>query len=47
VNVRETRHETGTCISMGYSRRQTIVLAAPLGNRVLVDAATNASVPIA
>src|SRR5436190_4253030 len=35
VSVRETRREIGTCDLVGYPRQQTIVLAAPLGNRVL------------
>jgi hypothetical protein len=52
VSVRELRQDspsapTTTCPAVGYSRMQTIVFAAPLGNRVLVDAATGAPVPTA
>jgi hypothetical protein len=50
VLVREV-HSTpgpgGACSDVGYGRRQTIVLAAPLGNRVLVDAATTGPVTTA
>ena len=46
VRVRETANRGGTCASIGYDRRVTIVLGAPLGERVLVDAATKAAVAV-
>jgi hypothetical protein len=47
IRVRETRREEGNCIAVGYSRHANIVLASPLGNRVLVDATTKGPVGIA
>ena len=47
VSVRETRHAEGNCVSVGYGRHATIVLASPLGHRVLVDAATKGPVSVA
>jgi hypothetical protein len=43
ISIRETRSGDGTaavCAAIGYPRHVRIRLTAPLGNRVLVDAAT-------
>jgi hypothetical protein len=48
--VRETLHAIDTtvsCTAVGYLRHEVVVLEAPLGNRVLVDAKTRGPVPIA
>jgi hypothetical protein len=47
IGVRETAARDGVCAAIGYSRQLEIVLGSPLGNRVLVDAATKGPVPIA
>jgi hypothetical protein len=47
IRVRETRSSSGLCSSLGYGRQQNLVLASPLGGRVLVDAATKGPVAIA
>jgi hypothetical protein len=47
IRVRETRSRGGTCAAVGYTRQVDIVLASPLGGRVLVDATTKAAVAIA
>jgi hypothetical protein len=50
VRVRETRRSGGSgviCPLVGSTRQENIVLHAPLGNRVLVDATTKGPVVIA
>jgi hypothetical protein len=47
IRVRETNNRRGTCRLVGYARHVAIVLASPLGGRVLVDATTKAPVAIA
>jgi hypothetical protein len=47
IRVRETSSRGGTCSLVGYSRHVDIVVASPLGGRVLVDAKTKAPVAIA
>ncbi len=48
--VRETRHDTAApgvvCSDVGYLRREVIEFGSPLGNRVLVDAKTNAAIEV-
>ena len=48
VAVAVTEHDhpdSGSCSAVGYGRHATVVLAAPLAARVLVDAASGAAIP--
>jgi hypothetical protein len=47
ISVRETRSAQGNCAAVGYERHVNIELASPLGNRVLVDAATKGAASVA
>ena len=48
VAVHEHAHGAGAvaCASVGYLRQVKVVLPAPLGGRVLVDAASGAAIPV-
>jgi hypothetical protein len=46
VAVHEHAHGGAACFSMGYLRQVKLVLPAPLGGRVLVDAASGAAIPV-
>jgi hypothetical protein len=48
VAVEEHAHGDGSvlCPAVGYARHVTVALAAPLGGRVLVDAASGMAVPV-
>jgi hypothetical protein len=47
VMVHEHAHGGAVaCSSVGYLRQVRLVLPAPLGGRVLVDAATGAAIPV-
>jgi len=47
VAVKEHAHGGSvTCAAVGYTRQVTVALAAPLGDRVLVDAASGAAVTV-
>jgi hypothetical protein len=40
------RDAAAVCAAMGYPRRVTVVLPAPLGGRVLVDAAGGVAITV-
>lgn len=48
VAVKEHAHGDGSvaCAAVGYMRQVTVVLAAPLGGRVLVDTASGVAVTV-
>jgi hypothetical protein len=47
ITVREHAHGGAVaCAPVGYPRQVTVVLPAPLGGRVLVDAASGAAIPV-
>ena len=46
IEVRTRREGGGSCKALGYLRQAVATLAAPLGNRVLVDVSTDAVVGV-
>ena len=47
VAVQEHKRDgTALCAAVGYPRRVTVALPAPLGGRVLVDAASGVAIPV-
>jgi hypothetical protein len=47
VAVQEHKRDgTALCAAVGYPRRVTVVLPAPLGGRALVDAASGVAIPV-